>query len=43
MKMSRADEQPFDVPFLNAARQTKSEGRQTLTEDVKRGIGGYKP
>lgn len=37
-KMSRADRAAIRRAILNAARQTKSEGRQTLTEDVKNAL-----
>ncbi len=37
-KMSRADRAAIRRAILNAARQTKSEGRQTLTEDVKKAL-----
>ncbi|MFS7508907.1 conjugative transfer ATPase, partial [Pasteurella multocida] len=37
-KMSRADRAAIRRAILNAARQTKSEGRQTLTEDIKNAL-----
>ncbi|MEE3701165.1 conjugative transfer ATPase [Mannheimia haemolytica] len=37
-KMSRADRAAIRRAILNAARQTKTEGRQTLTEDIKNAL-----
>lgn len=37
-KMSRADRAAIRRAILNAARQTKAEGRQTLTEDIKNAL-----
>ncbi|TRC46071.1 conjugative transfer ATPase, partial [Mannheimia haemolytica] len=37
-KVSRADRAAIRRAILNAARQTKTEGRQTLTEDIKNAL-----
>lgn len=37
-KMSRADRAAIRKAILNAARETKAQGRQTLTEDVKKAL-----